>query len=133
MAKTYDFTELTNGDAQSLIWALNWYRRLANDIPEGEVYPAFSLEDEEIEGLLRLTMTVIDGVNYYMPHEALIFRVTTDPSYAVQIAEESYSQTFVSPDKLTENIRNNAQRHLIKFYPEDTNLGVTNVGMTPGF
>jgi hypothetical protein len=119
MAKTYDTTDLTLSAPSSLAWGLAWYRFLSNDKPVNAVYPQYSLDDEEVEGLLEITALRVDGQKYYLPHEALIMRITTDPTYAVQVSEESYSQTFLSPQKLAENIRGAAALHLKGEYPED--------------
>lgn len=119
MDKTYDTTNLGLGTPNSLAWGLAWYRFLSNDKPVNEVYPQYSLEDEEIEGLLEVTSLRVDGLKYYLPHEALVMRITTDPTYAVQVSEESYSQTFLSPQKLAENIRGSAALHLRNEYPEE--------------
>ena len=133
MSKTYEPENLALGSPNQLDWGIAWYRFLSGDKPVGGVYPQFSLEDEEIEGLLILTSVSFDGATYYAPHEALVMRIMTDPAYAIQISEESYSQTFVSPHKLAENIRGLAQRHLEKLYPGDVVFGFINIGMTPGF
>lgn len=137
MAKTYEPETLALGSPNQIEWGLAWYRFLSGDKPSditaNEVYPQYSLTDEEIEGLLTITSVVFDGSSYYVPHEALVMKIMTDPTYAVQVSEESYSQTFVSPHKLAENIRGLAQRHLEKLYPGDVVFGFINIGMTPGF
>lgn len=133
--KTYDVNNLVNGSPRDESWGISWYRFLAGDKPVNSVYPAFSLDDEEIQGLLYLTSKVSDGSRYYFPQEALIMKILSDPSYAVQISEESYSTTFVSPDKLAEQIRSVASRHLTGFYPDDLSgsLGLASTRLTPRF
>lgn len=135
MAQTYEPELLAAGTPESLGWAIAWYRFLAGDKPVNDVYPQFSLDDDEIEGLLRITSIQSGGVRYYLPHEALASKILSDPSYAVQISEESYSQTFVTPNKVAENIRSIAERHFSGLYPSDvaSRLGFNLLRLTPRF
>jgi hypothetical protein len=133
--KTYNTNTLVDGSPRDDSWGLSWYRFLSGDKPVNDVYPAFSLEDEEIQGLLYLTSKVSDGSRYYFPQEALIMKILSDPGYAIQISEESYSTTFVSPEKLAEQIRSVASRHLTGFYPPELSgsLGLSSARFTPRF
>ena len=113
-------------DATSKLWALNWYRFLTNDKPVNDVYPHYSLTDEEIEGLLSLTSREYDGDRYYLPFEAVALRISSDPAYATNVSQDGYSAQYASAARLSSNIRAVALRHTAHLYPREI-LGLIGV------
>src|SRR6056297_1294851 len=118
MAQSYDTSILDIGTPQDIVWARNWYRFLSGDKPINDVYPEFSLQDEEIDALLWATRGAYLGIEYYLPQEALVAKILSDPGYASQVSEEGYSATFRDAQEFARAFRSTANRHFGWLYPE---------------
>jgi hypothetical protein len=122
--RIYQEEKLWVEDATSEDWAIAWFRFLTNDKPSGEVWPHFSLSDDEISGLLTATSQTYGQYEYYFPFEAVALRLLSNPEYATSVSEDGYSAAFATAAELVKHMRTVAIRHTKKLYPEALHIAV---------
>lgn len=131
--KTYDIQELASKDATSLTWGLAWCRLLAKETPSDGVFPVFSLEDEEWNALLGATSVSSRDTIYFLPWEAVALKLLTDPSYALSVTEEGYSQAFRSPEEIANHLRGVVASTLAGLYPPEMSSSMGSMVLVPRF
>lgn len=117
--KIYEIERLADSQPTSVEWGLVWCRMLAKETPSDGVFPAFSIEDEEWSGLLLATSKEVAGVRYYLPWEAVAVKLLTDPTWAMNVTEEGYSQAFRSPEDIANHLRGVVANSMSSLYPAE--------------
>lgn len=115
--KTFDDSKLIEADSTSQDWALAWFRVITRDKPTNGVYPIYSLTDSEIIGYLNITASYLGSEKHYLPFEAVAVKIETDPTYALSISWEGFSETRRNPLEIAQSLRKTYRNLLGKCYP----------------
>lgn len=100
--RSYNDSSLRPLDPASSVWALNWARRFAGDLPnEGGAYPVGSMSDEEWLAWLEGDMLGI----YYRPHITAAAQIESNPNWLLRESLMSDSEERRSPLEVAGAIR----------------------------
>lgn len=139
MPQTYTESDLNLNDPTSSNWALAWVRFIAKDTPINSVWPEYTISDAEWTALLNLTAVKYDSdgdgtkETYYLPVEAVITKIVSDPTFAQSVSEDGYSTTYRDPAVLTTFLRATYAAKMASLYPTGLDLGNYTLSLNPRF